>query len=135
MVKTTESPAQPDPALETRSKALFDASVSDLDARTRSRLRQARHAAVAQARGRSWRVWALPVLASAALASLVVVVLLPVLQSRQQPLTESFAAAEDMTLLMNEESLDLLEDMEFYAWLDDAPEAFDNPAEADHGAS
>jgi anti-sigma-K factor RskA len=129
MVNANDTPA-PDAALETRSKALFDASVAELDARSRSRLCQARHAALEQAQQRPRVVWWMPALATAAMAALVAVIL-PRIDTRspQQPLTESLAAADDMTLLMNDENLDLLEEMEFYAWLAETPDAFESPAE------
>jgi hypothetical protein len=127
MVNTPEAP-QPDAALERQSKALFDASVAELDARTRSRLCQARHAAVAQAPGRSRRVRWVPALASAA-AVVMIAVMLPRFTQQPQPMQDSWAVADDITLLMNDESLELLEEIEFYAWLDDAPGAFPAPAE------
>ncbi len=132
MVTSDDTPMQ-DQSLESRSKALFDASVHDLDASVRTRLRQARHAASAQMPRRSRPVWLVPALTSVAAAVLIALVL-PRLD-RQHPLTESFAATEDMTLLMNDENLELIEDIEFYAWLDDAPDAFDNAVETGRGDS
>jgi len=133
MVKATDTSTQ-DRTLETRSKAAFDASVSELDPAIRSRLRRARHAAVEQAGG-SRSLWWVAAVASAVVAGLVLV-LTPVLEPQQQPLTDSFAArAEDMSLLMNEDSLELIEELEFYAWLDDTPGAFDAPPEVGHGDS
>ena len=127
-----ETPAQdavPDrEGLENRSKALFDASVAELDGSTRSRLCQARHAALAQTRQRPRTVWWMPAMASAALA-MVVALILPDLRPQPQTLSEeNLAAADDLTLLMNDESLDLLEEMEFYAWLAET-DALDSPAE------
>jgi len=124
-----------DPALEARSKALFDASVAALDGSTRSRLNQARHAALKQAQQRPRTVWWMPALASAALAMLVALIL-PRMQPQQQPLDASsntaeevsLAAADDLTLLMNDENLDLLEEMEFYTWLAES-DAFESPAQ------
>jgi hypothetical protein len=126
MVNGNETPAQ-DAALETRSKALFDASVAELDGSTRSRLCQARHAASAQTQRRPGAVWWMPAIATAVVAALVAL-LLPSFQSQQPLSEESLADADDLTLLMNDESLDLLEEMEFYAWLAET-DAFDNPAE------
>lgn len=126
MVNGNEAPAQ-DTALQTRSKALFDASVTELDGATRSRLCQARHAAVASAQRRPRAVWWMPAAATAALAA-VVALILPDLRPQPVPSEASLAATDDLTLLMNEESLDLLEEMEFYAWLTET-DAFDGPAE------
>ncbi len=133
MVKTTDTPTG-DRTLETRSKAVFDASVRELDVSIRSRLRQARHAAAERAGGTSRSLWWIPALTAATVAGLVIL-LVPSLEP-QQPPPDSFAArAEDMSLLMNEDSLELLEEMEFYVWLDDAPGALDAPAEPKHGDS
>jgi anti-sigma-K factor RskA len=136
MVNANDTPA-PDAAVETRSKALFDASVAELDASTRSRLCQARHAALEQAQRRPRGGWWMPALATAAMAALVAMILprFDAQPQQQQPLSESLAAADDMTLLMNDESLDLLEEMEFYAWLAETPDAFDSPAEPEHTQS
>lgn len=129
MVNTNETPGR-DTQLETRSKTLFDASVAGLDASTRSRLCQARHAALSRAQRQPRAIWWVPALASAAVAA-VIAMLLPSFDAQQA--TTSFAAADDqaddMTLLMNDESLDLLEEMEFYAWLAETPDAFESPAD------
>lgn len=127
MVNGNDTPAQ-DATLETRSKALFDASVAELDGSTRSRLCQARHAALAQAQQRPRAVWWMPTVATAAVAAMVAF-LLPSFQSQRVPLSEdNLAAADDLTLLMNDESLDLLEEIEFYAWLAET-DAFESPAQ------
>ena len=134
MVNGNETPAQ-DTALATRSKELFDASVAGLDASTRSRLTRARHAALEQAQRRPRAIWWMPALTSAAVATLVAL-LVPRFESQQQPFNASLAAvdevnlaaADDLTLLMNDENLELLEEMEFYAWLAET-DAFDSPAE------
>lgn len=112
--------------LERRAKALFDASVDGLDARTRSRLTQARHAAVAalaQQREPFMRRWWLPTagLATAALAALIVVFNLGPAANEQQ-LAAASLAAEDMDILSGAENIELLEDMEFYAWLESEPD-------------
>jgi anti-sigma-K factor RskA len=111
----------PDPIdarLEQRSKSLLDQSAEDLDARTRSRLTQARHAALEELRRsrRSpvWR-WA-PVAAMAAVAA--VMIAMPVRDgSRQESPT---LLLEDFDLVADSENLELLQDVEFYAWLDES---------------
>lgn len=117
--------------VEDRSRTLFEASVAGLNASIRSRLTQARHAAVAgfeQQRGsrffatafRNWkfREWA-PATAVAAAALIVTIVLLTDTTTRE-PLRDAALTADDMTLLLNGDNLDLIEEMEFYAWLDGA---------------
>lgn len=123
---------QPDRSpLEDRSKALFDASVAGLNANIRSRLTQARHAAVAEvARQRTpWtsRRW-MPVTGAVTAALIGVIFLLPD-KTPQQPFRDALAA-DDMTLLLDGDNLDLIEDMEFYAWLDSEAllETDSNPA-------
>lgn len=111
-----------DNALARRSKALFDASVSGLDARVRSRLTQARHAAV-EAREQQRRPWirfvGLPAVGVATVALAVCIgIAVDFMSSRDgQPLTAALAA-DDLALLADADNFDLIEDMEFYAWLD-----------------
>jgi hypothetical protein len=112
-------------ALERRAKALFDEGVDCLDARTRSRLTQARHAAVAalaQRREPFMRRWWLPAagLATAALVALMVVFNLN--PANEQQLAAASLAVEDMDILAGAENIELLEDMEFYAWLESEPD-------------
>lgn len=114
--------------LESRAKALFDESVDGLDARVRSRLTQARYIAVAELelQRESWlRRWAIPVggLTAATLAIGIVVVLdgSPGMGNEGQP-TVAALAVEDVAILSDADNLELLEDMEFYAWLENQPE-------------
>jgi anti-sigma-K factor RskA len=117
---------------ERNARTVLEESVLRLDARTRSRLNQARHAALqaAEAPRRGWwRSFALMPAAGAAAALLVAVTLwhrepageLPVLAAQS-------ASAEDMDLLTDSEGLDLMEggDGSFYEWA---------AAQAENGAS
>jgi hypothetical protein len=120
--------------LERRAKALFDAGVEGLDARTRSRLTQARHAAVATlARHRDPfpRRWLLPVagLATAALVAVVVVFNLDP-AANEHRLAAASLAVEDMDILSGPVNIELLEDMEFYAWLESEPDLSEDPQRA-----
>jgi hypothetical protein len=108
---------------ERNARAVLQESVLRIDARTRSRLNQARHAALeaAAAPRRGW--WhsftLLPAAGAAAAALLVAVTLwhrqpagdLPVLAAQS-------ASVEDMDLLTDSEALDLMEggDGSFYEW-------------------
>lgn len=94
-------------------KKLFDESVESLDAATLSKLNQGRQAALAELHGRRalWYRWA--PLAGVA-AALVVAVMLAVPRTGVE---QSFPA-NDMDILLGEESIEMLEDLEFYAWLD-----------------
>jgi hypothetical protein len=120
--------------LERRAKTLFDESVSGLNASVRSRLTQARYAAVAELdqQRESWiRRWGIPAggLTAAALALGIFVVLdrFPGMGSEGQPAVAALAV-EDMAILSDADNLGLLEDMEFYAWLENesASEELDN---------
>lgn len=122
MVSTKEDKA----ALEKRAKALFDEGVDGMDAHTRSRLTQARHAAVAllaQQREPFIRRWMLPVagLATVALVAVIVVFNLDPTANEHQSVSAALAV-EDMDILSGAENIELLEDMEFYAWLDSEPD-------------
>jgi hypothetical protein len=112
-------------ALERRAKALFDEGVDGLDARTRSRLTQARHAAVAalaQRREPFMRRWWLPAAGLATAALVAVMVVFNLNPANEQQLAAALLAVEDMDILAGAENIELLEDMEFYAWLESEPD-------------
>ncbi|HKE94452.1 MAG TPA: hypothetical protein VKB34_09125 [Povalibacter sp.] len=119
---------------EQRSKALFDESVEQLNGHVRSRLTQARHQAVAQsgASHLSRRIW-MPAAAATAAAVVAVFVVVPRL-GNERGLPESFAAADDMAILLNNDDLELLEDMDFYVWLDSDAEVPEMQSPADNDA-
>jgi hypothetical protein len=100
-----------------QAKATFDDSVERLDAAALSRLNQGRHAALEQlASGSSkaaWMRWA-PAGGVAAAALVTIIVM-------RGPEMESIPVevASDFEILLEDESLQMLEDLEFYSWLDD----------------
>ena len=105
-----------DDAFAERARAVFDDSVESLDAETRSRLNRGRHAAL-EAAGDSRPLWRplawLP--ATAAAAAIAVVVLTandPAMAPAIQP------PAADMEILLNGDDLEMLDDLEFYSWID-----------------
>jgi anti-sigma-K factor RskA len=112
-------------AFERHARSVLEESVRRIDARTRSRLNQARHAALAAAPGRRpawWRSFTLVPAAGAAAAALLVAV---TLWHREQaaPLPvfsgqHTAVSAEDMDLLADSDGLDLMEgwDGPFYEW-------------------
>jgi len=122
-----------------RAGALLRQAEDTLDASTLSRLNRARQAALAEARGRSRRRVGTGWLAGAVVTGLaaVLVVLRPWPGDVDVPagLPESEQLA-DLDLLISDESLEMLEDIEFYAVLDaelgDLPPA---PAGAPAGQS
>jgi hypothetical protein len=106
--------------LEERAQGLLRASAEQLDGTTRSRLTQARHAALAasqQHQDKGWS-WLMPA-AGAAAAAIVAVVLL----NRPQEVApaEQVAAtveADELDIVTSEDSLEFYRDVEFYAWLE-----------------
>jgi len=103
----------------------LDGHADALDAATRSRLNRARQTALTEAARPRWswsarplRVW-LPAGAGAALA--LALALHPTMLDRgvQEPPTAT-RAVEDLELIQQPESLELFEDQEFYAWLDES---------------
>lgn len=119
-----EAPEDPS-GIEARSKAEFDASVGELNASVRSRLTQARFAAVEELeRGRRsrWQSWWLPA-GFVATALIVALVVVPGVNRTESPSVQ--LADDDMPLVL-EDNIEMLEDLEFYAWLDE--EALDESA-------
>ena len=102
----------------TRAKELFDQSVESLDAETRSKLNRSRHAALEDA-GQGIRLgrpiqWA-PAAGVAAAAVLTVVIL------NGEPPVDALTlqtTANDFEMLLTEDSLEMLEELEFYSWID-----------------
>ena len=107
-------------ALERRSKAVFDDSANSLDARTRSALTQARHAAVAELERRRrplmWRIWG-PISGVAAAAFVLIVLFAPL---RLQPTAVELSTTpfEDLEIVVGTDNLEMLEDLDFYAWIE-----------------
>jgi len=101
-------------SFEKQAKALFDESVDQLDAATLSKLNRGRHAALAELHGRraQWQRWA----PAGGVAAAVVVAVMLALQPTDVDMV--VPAVDDMDILLGEESIEMLEDLEFYAWLD-----------------
>ena len=97
------------------AKTLFDESVDGLDAATLSTLNQSRQRALAEAHARptQWLRW-VPAAGMAAASLLVVMMILPDPASIQ-PVPAEVA---DMEILLGEDSIEMLEDLEFYEWID-----------------
>ena len=101
-----------------QAKEAFDGSVERIDAAALSRLNQGRHAALEQlenSRGKvEWYRWA-PAggIAAAALVTFMVM---------RGPELENIPAevVTDFDILLEGESLEMYENLEFYSWMDDA---------------
>lgn len=107
--------------LAARAKTVFDDSLEHLDGRTRSRLNQARHAALEAARGPRHPAirWWLP---TGSLAALALVAVIGVRMLQGGGVTSGNGGVEDLELLTSSDSLELIEDVDFYAWLDSSAE-------------
>lgn len=107
-----------DDSLQERAAELFADSVENLDAATRSRLNQARQQALRAAKPRpllgSWQTW-VPAGAAAAVATVAIVMW----NGAEQPdLLVPPTMATDFEILMDQDDLEMLEDLEFYSWLE-----------------
>jgi hypothetical protein len=110
---------------EQSAKALFDESVASLDAATLSKLNQGRQAALAAADApRLWLRW----VPAAGMATAVLVAVLVVRGPGM--VDEPFAAnpmPSDFEILMGDDALEMIEELDFYSWLDVAEaDATDN---------
>jgi hypothetical protein len=107
---------------ERNARVLLEESVSRIDGRTRSRLNQARHAALERAaapgRARRWRSYTLMPAAGMAAALLVALVLWNREPSVESPVLEGPHPIEDMDLVADSEGLEIMDgwDGPFYEW-------------------
>ena len=112
-------------AFAKKAKQQFDESVERLDGESQSRLNRARHAALAEIDNSrpAWVQWA-PAAGVAAAAVLAVVLWTgnPGGEDISVP-----AVATDMEILLTEDSLEMLEDLEFYSWIDLDESMDENP--------
>lgn len=109
---------KPDDTFEQQAKATFDESVDKLDAATLSRLNRSRHKALAELQRprHQWTHW-MPATGVAA------AVLVAVMMLQSPTAVDDFPAAAnvtDMEILLGEDSIEMLEDLEFYSWIDTA---------------
>jgi hypothetical protein len=118
---------EPPTEFERNARSVLEESVRRIDGRTRSRLNQARQAAVEASAARRtlwWRRFTLMPAAGAATAALLVAVVLwqrepagdlPLLEA---PHASAEHAVEDMDLLADSDSMELIEgwDGSFYEW-------------------
>jgi hypothetical protein len=105
-----------DKAFAEKAKQLFDESVAGLDGQTRSRLNRGRQAALDTLKtGRP--VWVQWVPAAGVAAAAVVAVVLWTGNSPVDDLTPE-ASVADFEILLTEDSFEMLEELEFYSWID-----------------
>lgn len=105
---------------EKRAREILDESAGRLDGRTRSRLTQARHAALSpleKPAREAWRSWLPAGAAAAAVLATVMWMVQP--DERIAPVAANGGAFEDIDLLADAEAPDFvsdLADLEFYEW-------------------
>jgi hypothetical protein len=112
--------------LEARTKRLFDRSVADIDATTLARLTRARRRAIDESVrsrliGKRTSTFAFGTLAAGCGA----VVLAWLLMDFDEAPTEELvpvADVADLEVLLDEDALEMYEELDFYAWLEQQPE-------------
>ena len=106
-----------DEQLAKQAKALFDDSVERLDAATLSKLNRGRQAALAELssgrRAVAWQRW-MPATGVAAAAVIAVVML----QVPSKPGPDDLESVADFEILIGDDSLEMIEELEFYSWID-----------------
>lgn len=116
----------PDP-LEQRSRELFDDSVGRLDARTRSRLNQARQQALNEAKkGATRRYWLTAPLGGLAATVLIALVLITGRETTVPRHESGALPLDDFDIVAEADNLELLRDVEFYSWLAEATDGDGN---------
>jgi len=115
------------------AQRLFAESVQSVDGQTRSRLAQARAKAVeaAVSRRRSWlpSPAALVPVGGVGAAALAVALIWQI--PGAPPVSIETGVLSDLDILLDGEDLDLLEDLDFYAWLLEQPELLNDDATVD----
>lgn len=111
--------SSPDP-IEERSRELFESSVERLDARTRSRLNQARQRALNELKkGSTRRYWLGIPLGGLAAAALVAMVLMSGREPVAPQSENGSSMLDDFDIVADTDSFEMIQDVEFYSWLAD----------------
>ena len=107
-----------DERLADAAKQHFDDSVTSLDAATLSRLNKGRHDALARLQptrpGRQWSRWA----PATGLAAAVLVTVMVMRGPAEVAQIEAPMNVSDFEILLDDEPLEMLEELEFYSWID-----------------
>lgn len=114
-------PDELDPATLQRARARLEHGAQQLNVYTVQRLAQARAAALNGESRQRRSPWLLPALGAAVAAALVISVTLQVMHTPDAAPAE--VASLDLELLTAHDDLELYQDLEFYAWLDDEHES------------
>ncbi len=116
-------------AFAEKARHRFDDSVQGLDAATRSALNQSRQVALKELGSRRpLRMTWLPAagVAAAGVAALMLWTANPTLEQKAVP------GAADIEILLTEDSLEMLEELEFYSWMELDEQAFVPPELQNH---
>lgn len=103
---------------ERRTKELFDESVERLDGRTRSKLTQARNAAIEELKKAPSR-WHWLRTPMAGLVAATVLAVAVVMWPSGRSSDSGVLPLEDLDIVADADNIDMLQDVEFYAWLED----------------
>lgn len=120
---SSQDEARDDIEFVRRSKEIFERHVAQTDGTTRARLRAAR-ARATRAGGSRVAVFGIPrpaaggALAAAALAVVAAWLLIPPSADVERARFD-MAQADDLELLLDDEEFDVVEELEFYAWLEE----------------
>ena len=107
--------------LEIKAKSLLDESLDDLDPAIARRLQQARYSALEKAKPRSF--WSFYPQAISAVFAVTIISASLYFNFDEKALNNSeLAMAADIEMLTANESLDLIEDLEFMQWLAESEE-------------
>jgi len=99
-----------------KAKANFDESVDEIDAATLSRLNRSRHEALAEL-GRHkyrWSVW----MPATGVAAAVLVAVMIIQSPTAVDTPDAAMNVTDLEILLGEDSIEMLEELEFYSWID-----------------
>lgn len=101
------------------AKDLFADSVERMDAATLSKLNQQRQAAIAAAiSGRTFGHWTRWMPATGVAAAALIAVLIMQTPATVDLPDVSDSAAADFEILLGDDSLEMIEELEFYSWID-----------------
>jgi hypothetical protein len=115
--------------LEARARAAYQRESEALQPAVRKRLALARREALIAAAPRGSRLaWGLPVWLPVGATAVLVAALAVVLTQRNQEgnyaeLAQTAATVEDMEILLGDEDFELLDNLDFYLWLEEQADA------------
>lgn len=107
--------------IEEQATELYRRAISEIDPETAAELASARRSAILRAHAGSPVRWMLPAGATAAVVAGLIIGLPDA--DPDYPELVATDQADDVEILLAEESLEMIEDLEFYLWLDVEPDA------------